>query len=327
MYGYKRNTETPLLRVNYPSISSMQEARFLDKGHHNARQWRETVGRQKSKKWWGGNCNTFPQCEKLLRDGWQHGINQIDQLSSTLKHITKLRTKSRRKSFRDSQGYSIDIHRVYAGALDKAWRNTRRIDTHKIGPSEAKRVTLYVTLGGNAHISGDEMFYSPACALVLASHIVKSRIPVEIIAASATSRLTQYPKSSDSLVEITIKAFNAPFNMSSFVSTALGGFYRGYVWRCEALLAEENKQNLSYSWGGMLSLENVPEIEEAAKRKKSRVIIVPAIYNEKDAIQFIKEQIGEKRLIFSEGVLFVLKQHRDTLQAQLDEFTDEIPEI
>ena len=53
--------------------------------------------------------------------------------------------KARRKVSKESQGDELDIHAVYAGNLDRAWRRTRKVAS-PLGNSKSKRVRIVLDI-------------------------------------------------------------------------------------------------------------------------------------------------------------------------------------
>lgn len=73
---------------------------------------------------WAGGLGTLKKWRKASRDGWPEGVKRMRKALSAIKPA-RAKSIKRRRRWAD-QGEEVDIHRVFSGNLDKAWRGFER---------------------------------------------------------------------------------------------------------------------------------------------------------------------------------------------------------
>lgn len=111
---------------------------------------------------WDDNTS-YKKALDLATTGWAAGRDKLQQFAETLQANLPEPKSIRRKARWSDDGDEIDMQRVYAGQLDRAWRGPRRVTR-----SAPRVISILGPIGQNCGYSAEQLFWSGAAAVVLA---------------------------------------------------------------------------------------------------------------------------------------------------------------
>ena len=125
----------------------------------------------------------------------------------------------KRRSVWGDQGDTLDIHRVYSGQLDRAWRRTVR----RTRPASQSIVIITpLTIARANH--ADKAFWCGAAVIKLSDVLTQAGYNVSIIGMHSTASAVSNNRAFDSVV---VKQAEAPLDVEALVaSIAFAGFMR-----------------------------------------------------------------------------------------------------
>ena len=213
----------PFNNATYASIADFNSAVQLPCRHaDNKTIWEGFVTHGRMSNWYGAGCHTGMDVLALMRDGWHDGRDRMMELRSKLTNIDLAPRDRRRRMVRGPQGDVLDIHAVYAGRLDVAWRAPRRVNMQ--GP---QRVDLVANMICSGFEHADVLFYRGAAAAVLADMLETAGYMCRLSVAFGGK--ADGVKTS---CRITVKEHGMPFDVTSTSAVILPGFFRalGHAW-------------------------------------------------------------------------------------------------
>lgn len=232
---------------------------------------------------WLGISGGLEKIVDLEQNGWPEGLKKAESKIEAMQ-VPPLMS-FRRKRRRGPQGDSVLIDRLMKGELDQAWEYRRR--EARLSEGGSKVVTILQTLGGNAHRSGDELFWSGAVACVLAEALVRSGRSVEIRAVQPGTN-TYTSGVPHSVEDILVKPAGVPLVPEDLiVVTALAGWFRtrGFL----TLLNGDSPTSIS--------LGSHVEIPEWYVERFPEALVIPSCYSlekAKAVLSALSQQIGVK---------------------------------
>lgn len=238
-------------------------------------------GRVTDQEWCGftpaDNVKTSGQALNLVKNGWHDGAERIAREVESL-DAPSARVVRRRGTW-GPQGDTVDMQRVYGGALDLAWR--RMLPVNVSGP---RRVRLVADVGARSNVTSESMFWRGAALAKLADVFVTAGYAVEILSANVANNASK-PGGPDHLVSVVVKDSSAPIDPSAVAAlTALPWFKRGL------LIPWFKKQ-----YGGDPSSHGItesPEALEALQAPGTLLIVVPhSVRTQAQASTWCKEQV------------------------------------
>ncbi len=167
---------------------------------------------------YGEGCDSGAEVRKILREGWPKGRERVDALRGKIAAVNFAPQDRRRKLVRRPMGDMLDIHAVYSGRLDIAWRVAQRQTTH--GPEQ---ITLLVDLNVSGMESSDILFWRGASAIALCDMLEASGYRVSIVVGCDSETCGSYEKVA---CRIVTKAHDMPLDVTSTSATILPGFFR-----------------------------------------------------------------------------------------------------
>lgn len=212
--------------ARYESISDFLDAmRAGCRNPANESLWRDWGYDESRGNWYGAGCDTGADVQAKMRDGWPDGRDRMNDLRDKIGDIALAPQDRRRRLVRGASGDTLDIHSVYNGRLDVAWRSPRRITTS--GPQKIELVANMLCSGG-AH--SDVLFYRGAAAAILADLLETAGYMVRLVVifGGAVAGMEGEQVS----CRITVKEHGVPFDVTSTSATIMPGFFRalGHAW-------------------------------------------------------------------------------------------------
>jgi len=205
-------------------------------GHHTSERFRsgnanpENVSRTK----WIGEDVDLDGAMKIIAHGYPNGDRLIQKvLAEALPEIPKI-TSLRRRRTQGDFGDHIDIQRVYAGQLDRAWSKTRREPSTGITrPSK----TLLIDVGGHCELRAEQLVWQGAYGAALADRYAEAGYNVEIWAVATSGRerageinrrmFTDKKNDGGCTVAVRLYDSSTPLDLSNLAATiCFAGFYR-----------------------------------------------------------------------------------------------------
>lgn len=218
--------------AEYPTIADFIEAVDLpplnpaNKWHYDA-----FMGSAYSEggRFYGADCHTGEAVKKTMLDGWSQGRERLSELSTKLDTADLRPVDKRRRLTRGPSGDSLDIHAVYSGRLDVAWRSARR--TSLTGPQKIE-LCANMLCSGAEH--ADVLFWRGAAAVVLADLLERAGYMVRlavVFGGNAYGERTPGQKTKTSC-RVIVKDHGAPLDITSTSAVLLPGFFRalGHAW-------------------------------------------------------------------------------------------------
>lgn len=223
-------------------------------------------------------ASALAEAQRIMRDGWQEGVEQIEKAMQGLETPARA-TSIRRRAIWSNQGDALDIHRVYSGQLDTAWRRTQRQQSVK----SAVRTIAFQTTRSAAD-SPSLWINTGAAVYKLTDLIQQAGYSVRIIAGDSANAITRTNGACFDF-GVTVKAPDSPMEPNALAAmVAHPVMCRGAIYAAEARASCEDgkpcEAGLSIGpWG-------IPQdIAEGA-------IVVPSFNSLKDARTWVEEQIA-----------------------------------
>lgn len=168
-------------------------------------------------KWYG-----VPSLQDALRvcdtETWPEGVARMQRELDLMLDIPPPRSIKRRATWSD-QGDSLDIHKVYSGQLDTAWRKTSR----RARPA-SQSIVLIAPMTISRHEHADKAFWCGAAIIKLCDVLMQVGYNVSIIGMHSTRSAVSRNRAFDS---VTMKKADAPLDLGALVtSLAFAGFMR-----------------------------------------------------------------------------------------------------
>lgn len=150
-------------------------------------------------------------------------------------------TRTRRVPTWNGFGDELDIHRVYQGQLDKAWRRTIREEA----AHETKLVTLFIQTGGLGMESAKASLWRAAVAILLMEDLVNAGKSVKLVAGAYSDGVTV--KGHGVCTSINIKNYNESLSVERLAAMSHLGFFRTFCFGARACQPYETSFGLGHS--------------------------------------------------------------------------------
>lgn len=199
--------------------------------------------------WWG--ANSIDEVKQIIEHGWPEGLEKARKDLSVVQ-LPRLRNVRRRRA-RASFGDDIDMQRVYAGDLDRAWGTTHR----EIGLNQThQRIVLVCNLSTSAHIKSERCFWRGAATTIIADTLVNSGRSVKIAAFEWGTNT--FKKGGNNRFIVTVKDYDEPMLPEKVIAVlGLVGFFRYYGFKQMMSAPKECSSGLGHPVHGKIP----PEIE------------------------------------------------------------------
>lgn len=227
--------------------------------------------------WLGRGVKTIQDVDKIIRNGWPEGVREAMDIKERIERVLISPKVLRKRKSRGDFGDEIDIQRVYAGDLERAWtRSTREM---VVG---VPVIRILTGMGGESNKSPRDFFYKGVGVAILTDILEEQGYRVEIVAYDHGARA--YTDTQNTYYfEVPIKESREPLDLARLVTTtALAGFYRYYGFK--AILSV----NHTGSWSMGRVIEAPPE-----GYAKAGDIILNNIYSEDRVISVVERELGK----------------------------------
>jgi len=125
--------------------------------------------------------------ERLGTGGWERGVSKLKKLVESIEDSVPEPQQIRPHIHWGDQGEEFDIHRMWAGAIDRAWSSERG------GIEQGPRIVkLVVPFGCSAGYGMDEIQWMGASAVILCDVLEKAGFRVEIMALRGSKHGSGY---------------------------------------------------------------------------------------------------------------------------------------
>lgn len=234
--------------------------------------------------WLGVGINTVPELKKEIKNGWPQGVRKMMELKEKIEYNLLPPKVLRKRKSRGDFGDEIDIQRVYAGDLERAWtRSTRQM---VVG---IPVVRVLVSIGGLASRSAEDLFYKGVGAAILTDILEEQGYRVEIVAYSRVKDILEGNPREQMYIELPVKEAKEPLDLQRItIITALSGFFRYYMFKTRLSLPCKITSYMG------VTVETPPE-----EVSRSGDIILNNIYSEREVIEAVEREL--RKLGLGEG--------------------------
>ncbi len=244
---------------------------------HNQDVWLSQVEKHRDCGVWLNGIVTVEQAQALIRKGWSEGAKQALKLTKWLSDIPLPRDIRRRPSWGDD-GDEIDIHRVYDGRLDDAWRKMRRALM-----TADQVVTIATNWGGNANVDQNQMMWSDAAAIALADALESRGYRTELVAISEGTSC----RSAGEVLIVKVKEASEPLRPGLFA--AIMCHVAGFRWFGLALTAR-SPAKITSDFGRSHHCIEQAVVELYQREIIDRVdVVLPSVFSPESAGKALEE--------------------------------------
>lgn len=173
---------------------------------------------------------------RLLVEGWPRGVELMEAVRSGVEVPDPISV--RRRGVWDAEGAEVDMQRVYAGALDTAWRRTKRLAGR--GPQRVRLLVDSIASGG---ANADSMRWRGVAALVAADALTAAgySVQVESTFRGGSEGIFYTPR-------CIVKPYQSPLDLSTLAATtALPAFFRALWHNWHYIAAPEHIGSCGYA--------------------------------------------------------------------------------
>jgi len=218
----------PFDNARYDSISDFLNAvklPVLNQANHEC--WDDYVNRDRHGDWFGAGCSTGLQVIAAMSDGWKAGRDRLNALRDKIGNVDLTPIDRRRRPLRADIGDALDIHAVWGGRLDIAWRTAKRQST--AAPTRIDICANMICSGGE---HSDVLFWRGAAAAVLADLLEQAGYMVRLVVNFGGQTGDRAESNKYTSCRIIVKDHGMPFDVTSTSAVILPGFFRalGHAW-------------------------------------------------------------------------------------------------
>jgi hypothetical protein len=207
----------------YGSVSAFLDAmRLPPRNPVNRELWQYWGFTERRGDWYGADCDTGNDVQKLVAAGWPEGMKRLTQLRDKITTIELTPTDRRRRLRRSDSGDDLDIHAVYGGRLDIAWTTAQRVNMQ--GPQHIDIAANMICSGGE---HADVLFWRGAAAVVLSDILETAGYVTRIVVLFGGDNFAGEKVS----CRITVKDYDR-LDVCTAASVIMPGFFRalGHGW-------------------------------------------------------------------------------------------------
>lgn len=245
---------------------------------HSCQTYDLEKDRHNCKSWYG--ADSIEEVIDIIERGWSEGLDKAQKDLSVveLPRLTNVRRRRARASFGDD----IDMQRVYAGDLDRAWGTTHR----EIGLNQThQRAVIVCNVSTACSMSADEFFWRGAVTTMIADTLVNSGRPVKIVGYAWGRRA--YTNGGDQKFIMTVKDYDEPMLPEKVIATlGFAGFFRYYGFKQILSAPQEATMGLGTPVQGRLP-------DEVAEEYPCEFIVIEDIWN-KTAAQGLLDSLEQR---------------------------------
>jgi hypothetical protein len=237
------------ISVHFPSVVELLEYENEFTINHDI--WNDHFKRGRRRDgWYGPTTQTSEEVTRgaLLGDKVLFE-KHLDKMISELRKATgqfdanytqKIQKVKRRVKF-NGYGDELDIHKVYQGQLDKAWRRTERVEVEQ----STKLVTLFIQIAGIAKEDATKSLWRAATAVLLYEQLIAAGKSVKVVVGGTSNDVTK--KGHAMTVSVTVKEYNEKLSLQRLAAMCHLGFYRTFGFGAKACQPYKLEYSLGYS--------------------------------------------------------------------------------
>ena len=190
-------------------------------------RWGFVDPRENRSDFYGAGCHDGNAVQKLMADGWIEGRDRMTELRDQIGTISTRPIDRRRRIVRGNAGDTLDIHSVYSGNLDTAWKSAKRRTFQ--APQKVELVANMICYGGE---HPDVLFWRGAAAVVLANMLETAGYMVRLVVNFGGKTFEHGDKGKKVSCRIIVKDHGRHLDITSTSSVILPGFFRalGHAW-------------------------------------------------------------------------------------------------
>ena len=242
-----------LMSIHFPSYSDFLECE-IEEGPNSVRAKRyrkDDPGPGRSyPEWYGPHAKTSTDAFNNAILGSTDLAADVRSMWSDLDNVTGKRTVdytqriavSKRRIKRGDFGDELDIHKVYQGQMDTAWRRTERIvqdETHSL-------VTLFVDYAGNCDVKARDTLWRTALTTRLVSELEAAGKSVKVVVGSASRGALRNKDYKYTTTSVVVKDYNQPLSIERLASMTHIGFFRAFGFTAKCMYPYAVTGNLGY---------------------------------------------------------------------------------
>lgn len=194
-------------------------------------------------------------------------------------------TSVRRRGVWTDQGDAVDMDRVRAGALDIAWRTTR-----KVRVSAPTRVRVVCDVAANCGTVQDRLAWRGVAALALTKALTAAGYTVAVDAGMCIQSVSADKKWSPTIVT-SVKTWGAPLSLSS-----LGAAFGTAAWFRRigfALLSGLCPSELNLNYGYPRSFDSLAQEVYGDEPGTTRVVVPASVLSEQEARAWLAQTVAD----------------------------------
>lgn len=222
--------------------------------------------------------NHLDTTARLVREGWRKGVDLIGKVADKVN--VPVPRSVRRVQRWQSQGDHVDMQRVWAGDLERAWRGMSRAE--RTGP---RRIRILVDSIASGYVDAEEMRWRGVAALKLADVLVEAGYSVQVESVINTN---VYGTNKRLKLRAIVKEYTAPLDLQTLAATtALPAFFRSIIHTWGLNVANYKRDGVG------LSVQS-PAPEDFPDGDAARVVMLPrTIASADDASRTITEIVNK----------------------------------
>lgn len=245
---------------------------------------------------WGQDFPTHKHIEDAAYGaGWPNGVRKLRSIIDDLDLQVRGIGRRRRKHFADF-GDDVDMQRVYAGNLDRAWDSFKMVED----TTRPKAITIAVGVMGNHRVEPEQFFWRGATALLIADALTTAGISVRIIGYSHTEKVWKHgPRITRR--QWVVKDHGQPLDLDRLtLMLCSGGFARHYSFKIDEARYVWEDDKIARGYGRALHRDWWGEVENES------VIQIKEIWSEAQCLQYIADLMRREDI----GKVFIREEMR-----------------
>ena len=194
----------------------------------------------------------------------------------------------RRRVHYGEQGDELDIHRVYRGEFDKAWRYTKK--QKALGGS--RNITILVNLGANCNITSEDLGWRGIASLKIADTLTNAGYNVRLLGYSVGLDDCNN-KTHNALTTVPIKDFDEGLDVTKLAAIMCrGAFFRTVIFAARTVGADKNDLDVSSGLGRSSGLDDSNQgkfFREKAYAEEGELISLPTVEGKEATLKAMKD--------------------------------------
>ena len=271
--------------IHLDSTAQLLEQKIPSRHDNNVKRWHKNFDGGSA---WGGSATaTFDSVMEKAKNG---DVELLEKMKSKQREFIKavpmtlraeVESKIRKLVWKD-QGDEIDIHRVYCGQLDTAWRGQGTTPKEK----REKYVHMLIDLQGHCAINAVDSFWRTAVATYIYQKLEAAGYRTKItVCAISTNRYDQYEGVTTNSIDI--KGYDQKVNPAKLAAMSHLGFYRSALFLTGAL--EDWDIKVGNGRPMNLTLSNLPiQVKRTVDNGDVKPIIIESSTSLRGAIDNLK---------------------------------------